>query len=186
MDLRQKMWFVAICTVFALAALGGSRAAEPLHSEGTLIPIYPTGGIEKYCVPGEYLDERLAIIVGFPSLSKSDISIRASVKCLISLWPIERNEPGASGVSNGLLALLYLSPQIVIDEMSSHPKILDQWMRQLPILSFSWSDKGSCGFDTYREQLLSVLASSKGRIKNEALRSKIAIRMSSIRCHIID
>ncbi len=138
------------------------------------------------CKPGEFLDERLALIVGFASLARSEKGSRSAIRCLITLWPIERQEPGASGVSNGMLAMLLVAPDEFIEEMVPQQQILEDWLRQLSILSFTWSSSRPCKYDVDRERLAALLSGIKDRGEPERVRKRIAQVLRSTSCHYVN
>lgn len=181
---RRSLWFL-LARVSALASCSLLLGSGVAHCTET-IAIYPSGDIADYCHSGPFLSERVALIVGFPSLSRSQRVVAASVRCLLTLWKVEQSEPGATAVSNGLLALLLVDPEATLTEMASAEGTVDSWLTDIETVSFSWSEAGPCLLDDYRRRLVGVLRHSKSSGLNEATRRKVVRRLDALHCHIID
>jgi hypothetical protein len=132
---------------------------------------------------------KLDSLIGTVSLSLgTDSVVKKGTSCIQKLW--HQNRAGGDldfYLSNAFLALMEENPPTFFVMMSNDAQTFDEWIQQLPDLSFTWSEPPPCALEDKRKQLISILEHAKIRepkavsFKEQALR-----RLSSIRCRQID
>lgn len=132
---------------------------------------------------------KLDSLIGTVSLSLgSEKSVTDALPCLVSLWQTNRNRgAGAFYVSNALLSVMEANPKVFFSMMLNEPKVLAEWLHDLPDVSFTWSDGPPCGLEEKRKQLVILLKHVKISDRNVlAVKQKVLQRLSTIRCRQID
>lgn len=128
-------------------------------------------------------------LIGTVSLSLgSEKAVNNAMPCLLTLWQANRNRgTGAFYVSNGLLSAMEANPRAFFSTMANEPKVLAEWLHDLPDVSFTWSEEPPCGLEEKRRQLVSLLRQTQIRDRHAfAVKQKVLQRLSTIRCRQID
>lgn len=132
---------------------------------------------------------KLDSLVGTVSLSLgSDAVVKKAMPCLLKLWHDNKHGGGLDFyLSNAFLSLMEENPPIFFSMMSNDAGTFNEWLRQLPDLSFTWSESPPCGLEDKRKQLILILEHSQVREpKALSLKEQALKRLSSIRCRQID
>lgn len=143
-------------------------------------------GKQLECVSDQFIEERLALRLGFIALSRATKGTKPAVECGVKLWPLVRHEPSRDAVSKYLLAVLTIDPVGFISAMTPYQEILDDWLSDLDITAFTWSGEGPCGLDPYKERLFHEVAQAESLLPESLSGNKISRRLEHLRCHMIE
>ncbi|MCX7146242.1 MAG: hypothetical protein NT042_08590 [Sulfuritalea sp.] len=133
--------------------------------------------------------QQLNVMLGTVALSLgNDKVVMGALPCLFSLWKEHRNK-GSGGfyISNAFLYLAETNPGAFFRATESEPVVFDEWLKDLPDLSFTWSDAPPCGLEKRRKQLIAVLSMSGVSSPLEVGQKAALIkRLKATRCRQID
>jgi len=134
-------------------------------------------------------DSELNTLIGRAALSLGNTQFieTETMPGLMKLWD-QRQTLGAGNLdlSNAFLFVMEENPQAFFVSMAAHPREFDDWLKELPYLSFTWYDAPPCQLETKQKQLILILqhtqiaAPDASRLKDEML-----ARLSTIKCRQI-
>lgn len=121
------------------------------------------------------------------SLGNARVIETETMPGLLRLWH-ERRTLGAINfdLSNAFLFAMEENPEAFFSSMSGEPTAFSEWLKDLPDLSFTWSNAPPCQLEAKREQLILILEHAQIRdAEASRLKGQVYARLSAIRCRQI-
>jgi hypothetical protein len=147
------------------------------------------------CKADSMLTPRLALQLGFLTMSRSEQVARSDVSCIKKLWPRPIEHSGRfSGfsadrsflpdLSISLIGILRIAPKAVVQELKSDRELLIDWLNSLDHGAYYWEGEGECPLVVEREQIDEALRSVKLTMDEKEVASKIQTRLRHLQCRI--
>lgn len=138
----------------------------------------------------------LALVLPFSIMSISAVSVRAQtsgsgsfyteadVESYIAKWA-HRDGAAGSMISDEFCRMVTIDPDVFLSVMSKHNGVFQEWMKELPELSFT--DWGGCvDLEAKRRDMISALQRMKPDCRYGGQRAKLLKALMKMKIHKID
>jgi hypothetical protein len=105
-------------------------------------------------IKGQDKEAMVIYMVGAVAVTSGERPLTSRVvRCLTALWKT-KDGAAASAISDGLVAVLEINPEVFFEGMTTSPSIYREWLDVVPRLSFTWRKAPPCPLNAKRDRVI--------------------------------